>query len=42
MTQPDPDATAHGLAELPEGSRLRSVTAVPAEVAGRRALRVES
>jgi hypothetical protein len=29
------------LTDLPEGSKLRAVTAVPAEVAGRRALRVE-
>ena len=41
MTQADPAATTHSLTELPEGSRLRAVTAVPAEVAGRRALRVE-
>jgi hypothetical protein len=41
MAQPDPAATTYGLTELPEGSKLRSVTAVPAEVAGRRALRVE-
>jgi hypothetical protein len=31
----------HSLTELPEGSKLRAVTAVPAEVAGRRALSVE-
>jgi hypothetical protein len=31
----------HDLTELPEGSELRSVTAVPTEVSGRRALRVE-
>jgi hypothetical protein len=41
MAQPDPAATTYGLTELPEGSKLRSVTAVPAEVARRRALRVE-
>ena len=41
MAQPDPAGTTYGLTELPEGSKLRSVTAVPAEVAGRRALRVE-
>ena len=41
MTQADPAAKAHGLTELPEGSKLRSVTAVPAEVAECRALRVE-
>jgi hypothetical protein len=29
------------LTELPKGSELRSVTAVPTEVSGRRALRVE-
>ena len=40
MAQADP-ATTHRLTELPEGSRLRAVTATPAEVAGRRALRVE-
>jgi hypothetical protein len=41
MTQADPAATTHSLTELPEGTKLRAVTAVPAEVAGRRALRVE-
>ena len=41
MAQPDPAGTTYGLTELPEGSKLRSVTAIPAEVAGRRALRVE-
>ena len=41
MTQADPAAKAHSLTKLPEGSKLRSVTAVPAEVAGCRALRVE-
>jgi hypothetical protein len=41
MTQTDPAATTHSMTELPEGSTLRAVTAVPAEVAGRRALRVE-
>jgi hypothetical protein len=33
--------TMHELTKLPEGSELRSVTAVPTEVSGRRALRVE-
>ena len=41
MTQADSAATTRSLAELPEGSRLRAVTAVPADVAARRALRVE-
>jgi hypothetical protein len=41
MAQPDPAGTTYGVTELPEGSKLRSVTAIPAEVAGRRALRVE-
>jgi hypothetical protein len=41
MTQTDPAAATHSLTELPEGSKLRAVTAVPAEVAGRSALRVE-
>ena len=41
MTQADPAATTYSLSELPAGSKLRAVTAVPAEVAGRRALRVE-
>ena len=41
MTQADPAATKHSLTELPEGSKLRAVTAVTAEIAGRRALRVE-
>ena len=41
MTQGDPAATIHSLTELPEGCKLRAVTAVPAEVAGRRALRVD-
>jgi hypothetical protein len=41
MTRADPAAMTHSLIELPEGSKLRAVTAVPAEVAGRRALRVE-
>jgi hypothetical protein len=41
MAQPDPAGTTYGLTELLEGSKLRSVTAIPAEVAGRRALRVE-
>ena len=41
MAQPDPAGTTYGLTELPEGSKLRSVTAIPAEVAGRWALRVE-
>ena len=29
MTQADPAATTHSLTELPEGSKLRAVTAVP-------------
>jgi hypothetical protein len=33
--------TTHDLTGLPGGSELRSVTAVPTEVSGRRALRVE-
>jgi hypothetical protein len=33
--------TTHDLTELPEGSEPRSVTAVPTEVSGRSALRVE-
>jgi Domain of Unknown Function (DUF1080) len=33
--------TTHDLTKLPEGSELRSVTAVPTEVSGWRALRVE-
>ena len=41
MIQADLPATTHSLTKLPEGSKLRGVTAVPAEVAGRRALRVE-
>ena len=41
MTQANPAATMHSLTKMPEGSKLRAVTAVPAEVAGRRALRVE-
>jgi hypothetical protein len=41
MTQADPAATTRSLIELPEGSKLRAVTAIPAEVADRRALRVE-
>jgi len=35
------DQTAHDLGELPKGSTLRSVTAVPATIADRVALRVE-
>ena len=35
------DQTTHELDQLPEGSRLRSVTAAPADIAGRQALRVE-
>jgi hypothetical protein len=35
------DQTSHKLDQLPEGSILRSVTAIPADVAGRKALRVE-
>ena len=42
MIQADSPATTHSLTKLPEGSKLRGVTAVPAEgVAGHRALRVE-
>jgi len=41
MAEADPAARSHSLTELPEGSTLRAVTAVPAEVAGRPALRVE-
>jgi hypothetical protein len=33
--------TSYDLDQLPEGSTLRSVTAAPASIAGRRALRVE-
>jgi hypothetical protein len=35
------DQTSYDLDQLPEGSTLRSVTATPAIIAGRRALRVE-
>ncbi len=35
------DQTSHELDQLPQGSILRSVTATPADVAGRKALRVE-
>ena len=41
MNQAAPAATSHSLTELPEGSKLRAVTAVPAEIAGRGVLRVE-
>jgi hypothetical protein len=41
MVSPVPDQTTLDLDELPEGSMLRSVTAVPADVSGRSALRVE-
>ena len=41
MPDQDRAQTAYELAELPEESTLRSVTAVPADIAGRRALRVE-
>jgi hypothetical protein len=41
MQHPHRAPTTHDLIELPEGSDVRSVTAVPAEVSGRRALRVE-
>jgi hypothetical protein len=34
-------STTHDLTKLPDGSELRSVTAVPTHVAGRRAVRVE-
>jgi hypothetical protein len=37
----DAAATTHSLTKLPESSKLRAVSAVPAEVAGRRALRIE-
>jgi hypothetical protein len=35
------DRTTFALDHLPEGSGLRSVTAAPADIAGRQALRVE-
>jgi hypothetical protein len=41
MQHPHRAPTRHDLTKLPEGSELRSVTAVPADVSGRRALRVE-
>ena len=41
MQHPHRGPTTHALTELPEGSVLRSVTAVPSELSGRRALRVE-
>jgi hypothetical protein len=41
MQHPHRAPTRYDLTELPEGSELRSVTAVPTEVSGRRALRVE-
>jgi hypothetical protein len=41
MQHPHRAPTTHDLTKLPEGSELRSVTAVPTEVSGRRALRVE-
>ena len=41
MQEPCRAPATHDLTELPEGSELRSVTAVPTEVSGRRALRVE-
>jgi hypothetical protein len=41
MVSAVPDQTTLDLDELPEGSVLRSVTAVPADVSGRSALRVE-
>ena len=41
MQHPHRAPTTLDLTELPEGSELRSVTAVPTEVSGRRALRVE-
>jgi hypothetical protein len=41
MTRADPAAVTHSLTELPEGSKRCAVTAIPAEVAGRRGLRVE-
>ena len=39
MQEPRRAPATHDLTELPEGSELRSVTAVPTEVSGRRALR---
>jgi hypothetical protein len=41
MQEPCRTPAMHDLTELPEGSELRSVTAVLTEVSGRRALRVE-
>lgn len=41
MQHPDRAPTTYDLTTLPEGSQLRSVTAVPTEVSGRGALRVE-
>jgi hypothetical protein len=41
MQHPHRAPRRYDLTELPEGSELRSVTAVPTEVSGRRALRVE-
>jgi 3-keto-disaccharide hydrolase len=41
MPDPDRAQTAYDLVELPEGSKLRSVIAVPVDRAGHRALRVE-
>jgi hypothetical protein len=35
------DQTSHELDQLPQGSILRSVTATPADIAGRNALTVE-
>jgi hypothetical protein len=41
VQHPHRATTMHELTKSPEGSELRSVTAVPTEVSGRRALRVE-
>jgi hypothetical protein len=41
MPDPDRAQTAYDLVELPQGSKLRSVTAVPVDMTGHRALRVE-
>jgi hypothetical protein len=41
MQRPHRAPTTHDLTKLPEESELRSVTAVPTEVSGRMALRVE-
>jgi hypothetical protein len=41
VQHPQRATTTHDLTKSPDGSELRSVTAVPTEVSGRRALRVE-